>query len=729
MLRKAKDKLRSVNAERKRHLHLRPGQHSAARSQSNSTPARVSHMKFSAIDDAFEAALNDEGAGSIFSSEGSGQDDWQYDDPPAAGGTERGYASLDTSLTDSTTEQEDELDKKESFPPEESPTEDGGFHRAGLEFEHMHAELQDTGMQKPAGTFPSSAEEESDDDLFSDDKLCATSTEDRLPAGDTPNSSANDQRYSVTTTHTERDLFDTPENATVGGLFPPPPTKRDTTVANVTPLQSAADDISSECDSNWLFKEEDKEPILISDTAGLLEDDATDLFPSIEEVERSLANVRPEDHLSPQETPLSSLPSSYEGDHRFIDRSPRESSPISDHPLDALVTKPPSKAPDLFGGSDKPSEAEVTIVLESAPVLIPQAATTKPSSSVFTPTSSTEHPLSKALPPQAGTPPDPLEQPQPAASATKDDDLFEILEDYYTSERVSSMSNSSGPKSKRTLSDQSQRAVEDSASLGVDPMKITKKKVPPPRPAMSPQLKQRLSEGSLQRPPRQVAGGGRTSNGVRVKHVKPLGRSSVALVQETAISSTPTDSSRQRSVLRDHLESAARDSEPTSMEGAESDGLFPDEPTISEQADVLQAAAEKEAEPLRAKAKDLLFEEIDEEKAKLTDDSEAPDLSISYHLLLSFALYVYYSLNVFPYVAGFFAGFLLLFVVVGAAFVYHAHSEEGGGASQRGRGKQALRLSQAFVNRMQVQFDKLKTYEVCGYRYMHMYIIIHSHCV
>ena len=86
-------------------------------------------------------------------------------------------------------------------------------------------------------------------------------------------------------------------------------------------------------------------------------------------------------------------------------------------------------------------------------------------------------------------------------------------------------------------------------------------------------------------------------------------------------------------------------------------------------------------------------------------------LTLPYHLALSVILYLYYSLNIFPYLAGLFAGFLTLFLFLGSVFIYYVHAIE---REQQERSQQLrdVKLSDDFVQTMKADFIKLEVYQV-----------------
>ena len=94
-------------------------------------------------------------------------------------------------------------------------------------------------------------------------------------------------------------------------------------------------------------------------------------------------------------------------------------------------------------------------------------------------------------------------------------------------------------------------------------------------------------------------------------------------------------------------------------------------------------------------------------------DAEAsgPCITLLNHSTLSAILYLYYSLNIFPYLAGLFAGFFTLFLFLGSLFVCYMLSIDEKQKEKRQQQK-TVKLSDDFVRTMKVDFSKLKVYQV-----------------
>lgn len=88
------------------------------------------------------------------------------------------------------------------------------------------------------------------------------------------------------------------------------------------------------------------------------------------------------------------------------------------------------------------------------------------------------------------------------------------------------------------------------------------------------------------------------------------------------------------------------------------------------------------------------------------------ELPMPYHLTLALVLYLYYSLNVFPYLSGLFAGFLMLYVFLGAVFVYYVNAIDKEKEERQQERTRAVLVSDDFVQTMKVDFESIKEYKV-----------------
>ena len=85
------------------------------------------------------------------------------------------------------------------------------------------------------------------------------------------------------------------------------------------------------------------------------------------------------------------------------------------------------------------------------------------------------------------------------------------------------------------------------------------------------------------------------------------------------------------------------------------------------------------------------------------------DLTLPYHLALAFTVYIYYSLNPWSYLAGFLAGFLMMYLVVGTAFVWYVVTQEH---ERKEKKRETLGPLKDFLRRMDTNFDDVRTYQV-----------------
>jgi hypothetical protein len=128
-------------------------------------------------------------------------------------------------------------------------------------------------------------------------------------------------------------------------------------------------------------------------------------------------------------------------------------------------------------------------------------------------------------------------------------------------------------------------------------------------------------------------------------------------------------------------------------------------------------------------------EKSPEEQSKMaeldetTSEDEDTHNYILFHFLFAGLLYFYYSLNIFPYLSGFFAGFFVLYLTVGSVFIFYVQTVE---KYQSGEGKEdrLLEPSQDFTELMHVDFDNLRVYkvshgyEICARVHVHVCVLV-----
>lgn len=233
-------------------------------------------------------------------------------------------------------------------------------------------------------------------------------------------------------------------------------------------------------------------------------------------------------------------------------------------------------------------------------------------------------------------------------------------------------------------------------------------KTPPPRPPLSPRVKKRMLKSA------HSAGHvtGSVEDRVVPELVKPLGSAKVVDSQARKL---------------DHGSSRARKEEVGEVdELSDDDELFPDDTKKVRETDVLKRpissthSSHEQAQPASQSFNTAAPKESEGtctslEQPEVRQESEFA-LSVQFHLLFSLVLYLYYSLNIFPYVAGLFAGFLMLYLFLGSVFVYYVQTiEKELVERQQEKRKEAVQVSEDFVQTMKVDFLKLKEYQVsCG---------------
>ena len=264
------------------------------------------------------------------------------------------------------------------------------------------------------------------------------------------------------------------------------------------------------------------------------------------------------------------------------------------------------------------------------------------------------------------------------------DDLFPIQEDYFAVDQ-------SKQKSKQVKPPRPSSPLSRPLSLG---KRNSEGKIPPPRPNYSPNLQRNRKLGGTQGT--EVGDKSSSEKHAREKNVTTEERAQVKLVQPlrssplNLVSVSPTKLAPvSPSLSRD---SRLQNSKPPS------DELSPDD--FVKQKDLQKRDATKEGNTMSENAT------IDSE-----EESHQASLPMAYHLLLAGVLYLYYSLNFSDYLAGLLAGFLLVYLTLGVAFVYYVHQvERTGEVKEKTSG--SIQLSESFVKRMSVDFDNIRVYQV-----------------
>ncbi len=320
-----------------------------------------------------------------------------------------------------------------------------------------------------------------------------------------------------------------------------------------------------------------------------------------------------------------------------------------------------------------------------------------------------------------------------ARKSRKEGEKLPPMRDNHFKAEPASSSSSSAADSKSS----------DAQSAKVSPDQVVVKKnsvgkTPPPRPPLSPQVHRRMkSSPKLLSPPHQTASSacGTGTDEVVPKLVQPLGaaRGNATLPPETAVG-----------VVRGGAKQQGESGEPLS--DAEDDDLFPNDTKKMRELEENMALAMRESDnsnssPIPPPAAPPRLENstpsphphtattaTDRETDKVTTEEKPTSLSTttsdrqqpeteeadfppSVHLLLSLALYLYYSLNIFPYLAGLFAGFLMLYIFLGSVFVYYVQAIEREREDKKEQ-RRNVSVSDDFVQSMKVDFNKLKEYKV-----------------
>ena len=229
-------------------------------------------------------------------------------------------------------------------------------------------------------------------------------------------------------------------------------------------------------------------------------------------------------------------------------------------------------------------------------------------------------------------------------------------------------------------------------------------KVPPTRPPISPQVHKRMK--AMQKPvspdtPSSHVTTDHDGDGVAVRLVKPLERARPSPDKAmTAVGKGEELSSDDDDLFPDDLKKL--------RDMAKQDTTISDNHTQTKITEEVETTSER---PIKEEKPSSSSSSPSTRTQKRKYESEFV-LSIPYHVFLSLILYLYYSLNVFPYLSGLFAGFLMLYVVLGSVFIYYVQATEKEREERRQGRKQAVLVSQDFVRTMKVDFSKLKEYQV-----------------
>jgi len=106
-------------------------------------------------------------------------------------------------------------------------------------------------------------------------------------------------------------------------------------------------------------------------------------------------------------------------------------------------------------------------------------------------------------------------------------------------------------------------------------------------------------------------------------------------------------------------------------------------------------------------------ESMDETDQKSSEVVQDDSLSLSYFIIYTLIVFLYYSLNPSSYLAGFLTGFLLFFVTSAVAFIWYVNNLQSFQEQEREAVQQSLESSsQQFINQLGINFEQLTTMKV-----------------
>lgn len=466
-------------------------------------------------------------------------------------------------------------------------------------------------------------------------------------------------------------------------------------------------------------------------------------LPSVDELmEHGIEYLRPEDPLSPHESPLSSLPSSYEDDSNFLTNRPvaaiveqevqlqtelEDNKPEAEGYPGDTVNRNSLDCKEVGMGeahheetklkeSDEKSELQdsTTTVAQQrekhactqeggnrAHSSSPAPADNVPDSRLLTQssdhpmlTTTTKHPLIPSSPTQSTHQRREERFGDKGAAGIgsfevieKDDDLFSLQEDYFAEHSKKQSRKIKPPRPSGPIPSVSSRAP-------VLTKRNSEGRVPPPRPKYSPNLQRRNRHSKP-----SSFGGKSTSEkqdtGEDRAQVK-VGKTSPPRVSPRATVSPSPENILSNSHRQNDTQS--------------NDELFPDDTVQQSGAQRLSLPNDTKDGQIQASDATKADNAISEPESSELDD-DATSFPIEYHLLVAGLLYFYYSLNFSDYLAGLLAGFLLVYLALGVAFVYYVHQVEKKEEVGEKRSS-TVQLSDSFVKRMNVNFDTVRVYKV-----------------
>ena len=518
-----------------------------------------------------------------------------------------------------------------------------------------------------------------------------------------------------------------------------------------------------------------EEELFREDRAQPMEDDSSLGFPNlpdIEELERKLAfkTVGGQDLFSSEDSMFSSLASSYEGEKG--DEIPQIAA-ATFPPVDSMESKSGHDESELFSevvsvverevsgnsmGDQKISDSERQKAAHSneeelelllTPKQKPSRVTNvSPSdvSSLHSAVQVVDDPLhsSQVVEPRmertgshldSGVFEQSMQKSTPerqTESEISGDDLFIIDEDHFKDKDDSTpvpvrrpfTKGSSGVEvypSKKVLNSSlsapiilPSRAHGDSKTTFSPPKKTNSgKAVPPPRPAMSPKLRHRITQLKQQSDSSSAGTQQQLEDMIATKKmVEPLGRAppSRDVNDNSPVKLESRDTTSRNSETVPKITPNGSNTSPSPSKNDKrripADDLFLEDGLVS------SSVIDKGTDKLQATvATPQPSEEPDVEGESDTAEDDETEYCFLYHVLFALCLYFYYSLNIFPYLSGFFAGFFVLYLTVGSVFIFYVQTVEKyqGGDDSEDRLQEP---SREFTENMHVDFENLSVYKV-----------------
>lgn len=458
-----------------------------------------------------------------------------------------------------------------------------------------------------------------------------------------------------------------------------------------------------ECSSSVVSNESCHQPSLLSVTHTLpdLPEDYEALHPGslsadplqdVRQLSRSSFMSAPEvdEHTAGRETHQT-------GEHGDVDMDPDVVA--SSHSSDSLSPPKPSHHPEYDMNSIHVDESETEMWPGSSPVMMSHsshlAAGTRSSPDSVQLTEASEHPLIRRSSDEQYWPPETAGLKAVGSAPAESSERFVMFDDHF-GPSVTTVARGSGDTTVKATS--LHRHCPKANSAG---------QVAPPRPAVSPRLRERMRQRSIEAELPQKP--------------KALVYGSSERVSAKKLDQTPSKLTQTRGTAA-ALTEAGTDIPPATS--PQSSFQYPHSSVTDSQSSLANSAFQpsgrlhgvhhtEECQTAGVMKGDFHVNEQDFKSGSVAADPDDlfPPLSPSYHMLLAGILYLYFSLNIFPYLAGLVSGFFLFFLTVGALFIYYAHNgTKEHGTTERSASSQVL--SGDFVRRMNVNFHQIKHYKV-----------------